>query len=154
MRVQPVVFDTSVYIPYFRREAYRDLVETQTRRGRNRLSSVVLRELYAGTRSPADKRLLDVLDRVFTVRACLVTPDHTAWTLTGQLLNEYGRRHGRVEPRRHVADILILVSVLRAGAVLITENVRNFSIWLRLLRRRGTVGMVLGVRRQDHLETR
>ncbi len=152
MRARPVIFDTSIYIPYLRREAYRDLVETQTRRGRNRLSSVVLQELYAGTRSPADKRLLDDLNRAFTARGYVVTPEHREWVLAGQLLNQYGRRHGFVDPSRHVADILILVSALRVGAVLITENVRNFSTWLRLLKRRRLFGTVLGVRREDHLE--
>jgi predicted nucleic acid-binding protein len=130
------------------------MVETQARRGRIRLSSVVLQELYAGVRSTDAKRLLDELDRGFTARTYVVTPDHTVWALTGQLLNEYGRRHGRVEPRRHIADILILISALQAGAVLVTENVRHFSIWLKLLRRRRAFGIVLGVRRQDHLERR
>ncbi len=152
MRVRPVVFDTSIYIPYLRREAYRDLVEGQTRRGRNRLSSVVLQELYAGTRSAADKRLLDDLDRAFAARGYVVTPDHAEWTLAGQLVNEHGRRHGFSAPSRHTPDILILASALRAGAVLITENLRHFSVWLRLLKRRRIFGTVLGVRRDDHLE--
>lgn len=152
MRARPVVFDTSIYIPYLRREAYRDLVESQTRRGRNRLSSVVVQELYAGTRSPADKRLLDDLNLAFTARGYVVTPDHTEWTLAGGLLNQYGRRHGLLAPGRHVADILILLSALRAGAVLITENLRDFSLWLRLVRRRRMFGAVLGVRREEHRE--
>jgi predicted nucleic acid-binding protein len=152
VRIRPVVFDTSIYIPYVRREAYRNLVETQTRLGRNRLSSVVLQELYAGTRSAADKRLLDDLDRAFTARGYVVTPVHREWALAGQLLNQYGQRHGFLNPSRHVADVLILVSALRAGAVLITENMRNFSAWLKLLKRRRIVGTVLGVRREDHLE--
>ncbi len=152
MRIRPVVFDTSIYIPYFRREAYRSLVETQTRKGRNRISSVVLEELYAGTRSPADKRLLDSLNQTFTNRGHVVTPEHDEWTLTGQLLNQYVRRHGYLDPGSHVADVLILVSTLRVGAVLVTENVRNFSTWLRLLPRRRVPGAILGVRRENHLE--
>lgn len=71
-----MVFDSSVYIPYLRREAYRDLVEGQTRRGRKRLSSVVLQELFTGTRSPADKRLLDDLNRAFVASGYVVTPEH------------------------------------------------------------------------------
>jgi predicted nucleic acid-binding protein len=51
----PVVFDTSVLIPYLRGEAYTSLVEHLLRAGRSRLSAVVLAELYAGTRSPRDK---------------------------------------------------------------------------------------------------
>ena len=152
MRTRTVVFDTSIYIPYFRREAYRSLIETQTRRGRNRLSSVVLQELYAGTQSLIDKRLLDGLNHAFTTRGYVLTPEHDEWTLAGQLLNLYGRRHGFLNPRSHVADVLILVSAFRAGAVLITENVRNFSAWLRLLGRRRIGGAVLGVRRADHLD--
>jgi predicted nucleic acid-binding protein len=152
VKARPVVFDTSIYIPYLRREAYRDLVENQTRRGRNRLSSVVLQELYAGTRSAVDKRLLDDLNRSFTSRGYVVTPEHMEWTLAGQLLNEHGRRHGFSAPGRHTPDILILASALRVGAVLVTENLRDFSMWLRLLRRRRIFGTVLGVRREEHLE--
>jgi predicted nucleic acid-binding protein len=147
-----VVFDTSIYIPYLRREAYGDLVESQTRRGRNRLSSVVLQELFAGTRSPADKRLLDDINRAFVARGYVVTPEHMEWVLAGQLLNEYGRRHGALNPSRHLSDILILISALRVRAVVVTENLRNFSVWLRLLKRRGIFGNILGVRRLEHLE--
>jgi len=150
VRSRTVVFDTSIYIPYFRGEAYRDLVESETRRGGNRVSSVVLQELYAGTRSPADKRLLDDLNRAFATRGLLLTPEHDEWVLTGQLLNQHGRRYGFLTPRHHVADILILLSAVRAGAVLITENVQDFSAWLKLLRRRRVSGAVLGVRRGDH----
>jgi predicted nucleic acid-binding protein len=153
VRSQPVVFDTSIYIPYFRREAYRSLIEAQTRRGRNRLSSVVIQELYTGTRSPTDKRLLDELNRAFTSRGYVVTPEHEEWVLAGQLLNQYCRRHGFLDPRSHVADVLILISALRVGAVLITENVRNFAMWLRLMGRRRLAGAVLGVRREDHLDS-
>jgi len=152
MSIRPVVFDTSVYIPYLRREAYRDLVESQTRRARNRLSSVVLYELFAGTRSSTDKRLLADLNRSFASRGYLVTPEHVEWVLAGQLLNEYGRRQGLLTPSRHLADILILISALRVGAVVVTENLRNFSVWLRLLRRRRVFGTVLGVRREEHLK--
>jgi len=146
------VFDTSIYIPYFRREAYRSLIEIQTRKGRNRLSSVVLQELYAGARSPTDKRLLDGLNRAFTASGYVVTPGHEEWALAGQLLNLYARRHGFLNPRSHIADVLILVSAFGTGAVLVTENVRHFSTWLRLLGRRRISGAILGVRREDHLE--
>lgn len=152
MRPRPVVFDTSIYIPYFRRQAYRSLVETQTRRGRNRLSSVVLQELYVGARSISDKRLLDGLNQLFTTRGYVLTPDHEEWAHAGQLLNLYGRRHGFLDPQGHVADLLILISTLRIGAVLVTENVRDFAHWSRLLRRRRVAGAILGVRRQDHLD--
>jgi hypothetical protein len=49
-----------------------------------------------------------------------------------------------------VADILILLSTVRSGAVLITENVQDFSAWLKLLRRRRVSATVVGVRRGDH----
>lgn len=82
----------------------------------------------------------------------MVTPEHNEWALAGQLLNQYYRRHGYLDPRSHVADVLILISALRVGAVLITENVQDFSIWLRLLGRRRFAGAILGVRREDHLD--
>jgi predicted nucleic acid-binding protein len=50
-----VLFDTSIYIPHLRGEAYTALLEEASRTGLVRLSAVVLGELYAGTRSARDK---------------------------------------------------------------------------------------------------
>jgi len=61
----PVIFDTSIYIPYLREEAYTDLIESMIRTARVRLSTVVLSELYAGTRSARDKVDLDVIYRTY-----------------------------------------------------------------------------------------
>jgi len=53
----PILFDTSIYIPHLRGQAYSTLSKRAVRTGRVRLSAVVLAELYAGTRSAADAAL-------------------------------------------------------------------------------------------------
>jgi predicted nucleic acid-binding protein len=74
MTLPLVLFDTSMYIPYLRGEAYSGLIETTGRSGRVRLSAVVLSELYAGTRSPQDKTDLDVVSRAYQSLGFLVVP--------------------------------------------------------------------------------
>jgi predicted nucleic acid-binding protein len=69
-----VLFDTSVYIPYLRGEAYSGLIEDAVRRGMVRPISVVMAELYAGTRSAQDKADLDVVLRAYQSLGFLVTP--------------------------------------------------------------------------------
>jgi predicted nucleic acid-binding protein len=69
-----VLFDTSIYIPYLRAEAYTALIEEAVRTGQIRLSSVVLAELYAGTRSVQDKRDLDVALRSYQSLGFLAVP--------------------------------------------------------------------------------
>ena len=77
--MRPVVFDTSVYIPYLRGEAYTALIERAVHARRVRLSAVVLGELYAGTRSPQDKADLDVVTRVYQSLGFLVAPSVHDW---------------------------------------------------------------------------
>lgn len=107
--VRPVVFDTSVYIPYLRGEAYTALIERAVQAGRVRLSAVVLGELYAGTRSPQDKADLDVVTRAYQSLGFLVTPSVHDWVRAGQGIRRYRNLYGSVQPREHLNDILILL---------------------------------------------
>jgi len=108
--VRPVVFDTSVYIPYLRGEAYTTLIERAVQAGRVRLSAVVLGELYAGTRSPQDKADLDVVTRVYQSLGFLIAPSVHDWVRAGQGIRRYRKLYGAVKPREHLNDILILAT--------------------------------------------
>ena len=79
----PVLFDTSIYIPYLRGEAYSVLIERAVRSGQVRLSAVVLGELYAGTRSAQDKADLDTILRAYQALKLLLVPTAEDWARAG-----------------------------------------------------------------------
>ena len=149
--MRPVVFDTSVYIPYLRGEAYAALIERAVHARRVRLSAVVLGELYAGTRSPQDKADLDVVTRVYESLGFLVTPSVHDWARAGQGIRRYRELYGSVKPREHLNDILILLAGAAAAAVVVTENAKPFTRWATLLRRVGSKVAVRQVSRADYL---
>jgi len=147
-----VLFDTSIYIPYLRGEAYTTLIEGAVRIGRVRLSTVVLAELYAGTRSAQDKVDLDVTLRAYQSLGFLAVPTAEDWARAGQGIRRYRSLYGDIEPRAHLNDVLILLSGARAGAEVVTENAKPFTRWSALLRRMGVPVRVREVRREDFLD--
>jgi predicted nucleic acid-binding protein len=96
------------------------------------LSSVVLAELYAGTRSPDDRDLLDRIATAVRQRDRLITPDDEDWLRAGRLIARQVRLHGALRPRDHLADVLILLSAARLRGIVITANLRHFEAWRRL----------------------
>jgi predicted nucleic acid-binding protein len=146
-----LVFDTSIYIPYLRSEAYGALLDRAARSGRVRLSAVVLSELYAGTRSQQDKADLDTVSRSYGALGYLVTPSTEDWALAGQAIRRHRSLHGDIVPSEHMHDLLILLSAARAGAVVVTENAAHFSRWATIVRRMGVSARVQAVRHEDHL---
>lgn len=145
-----LLFDTSIYIPYLRGEAYAALIEGATRTGQVRLSSVVLAELYAGTRSARDKADLDAVLRAYRSLGFLVVPGAEEWARTGQALRRYRRLYGAIEPRDHMNDVLILLSGAACQAEVVTENSAHFTRWASLLRRMGTAIQVREVKREQY----
>lgn len=145
-----LLFDTSIYIPYLRGEAYSDLIEESVRRGVVRLSSVVMAELYAGTRSAQDKTDLDIVLRTYQALRFLVTPHDTDWIRAGQTVRRYSRLYGEIEPREHMHDVLILLGGATVRAEVVTENAKPFARWAAILRRMGTTVRVREVRREDY----
>lgn len=152
MRRSLVLFDTSVYIPYLRGEAYTSLIEEAVRRGSVRMSAVVLGELYAGTRSVRDKADLDTVLHAYQSLGFLVTPRATEWTRAEQAIRRYSHLYGAIEPREHLNDVLILLSGASIGAEVITENAKPFARWAVLLRRMRITARLREVRREDYLD--
>ena len=146
---RPLLFDTSVLIPMIRGDAYERLFFRSLRSGRARISSVVMQELYAGARAGADKKNLDGINRAFAGRGYLVTPDHDDWVFAGIILARYQNRHGKVEPRHHINDILILLGAARSEAALVTENAADMIRWRRMTRGAYKGLQVFGVRRAE-----
>ena len=95
-------------------------------------SSIVLAELYAGTRSSHDRIILDRIVVAMRRKGQLLTPEDDDWIRAGRLIARRVRLHGALRPRDHLADVLILVSAARLGGVVVTANLRHFEPWCRL----------------------
>lgn len=108
------------------------MLERSLRSGQVWLSSVVLAELYAGTRSPGDRVLLDRIAGAMRRIDRLLVPDERDWVRAGRLMARRIRLHGDLRPRDHLADVLILISAARMRGVVVTANLRHFEPWRRL----------------------
>ena len=106
------------------------------------LSSVVVAELYAGTRSPGDALILNRITAAMDRVGRLLTPEAGDWARAGRLLARRIRLSGDLRPRDHLADILILLSAARLGGVVITLNLGHFLDWARLANAAGLDVMV------------
>lgn len=132
-----LVFDTSIYIAAIRgglfSPAFRLL---QEKLPRTFLSSVVSAELLAGATHPAARRaVMDFVRRAHKVRR-VVTPDAGTWERAGELLGEIrqGRPHLRSQVKTLWNDVLIAVSARQVGAMVVTQNARDFELLQHYLR--------------------
>ncbi len=128
--MQPVLFDTSVYISALRRG---DDAVLQTRNVAHGsplwLSVVVLEELYAGADAKGRKRLAK-FERDFEKVNRLLVPQASEWTRTGEVLARIGEKYGyeKIGKARMTNDTLIGTSASRQGIVLLTINERDFKM--------------------------
>jgi predicted nucleic acid-binding protein len=132
---RPLVPDTTSFVDAIRRsdEGFFALVQQH----RVWLSAVVAGELYAGTRSPAEARLLDRLVRAAASAQRLIVPAAEDWTQAGRLIARRARLRGALRPRDHLADVLIVVTAARLGGEVLTANRAHFDAWATLARRGG-----------------
>ena len=106
------------------------------------LSSIVMAELYARTRSREDALLLDRIVRAMSRVERVLTPTGSDWSRAGRLIARYIRLRGELKPRDHLADVLIVVSAARLSGVVLTANVRHVGMWAELAQKAGlTVGV-------------
>lgn len=129
---RPEVPDTSALLDVLRRPDRWPTFQRSLQSGRVWLSSVVLAELYAGTRSPDDALILNRIAATAQRVDRLLTPTAAEWARAGRLMARRVRLQGSLRPRDHLADVLILVSAARLNAVVITANLRHFEAWKRL----------------------
>jgi predicted nucleic acid-binding protein len=101
------------------------------------LSAVAVAELYAGTRSRGDALLINQIATTPQRADQLITPTPGEWAQAGRLMARRIRLEGALQPRDHLADLLILLSAARLHGTVITANVRHFQAWARLAVRAG-----------------
>jgi predicted nucleic acid-binding protein len=127
--MQPVLFDSSIYITALRAGDEASLALRQLSANAPAwLSSVVLEELYAGV-APRDRHVLERLERDFERAKRILVPNLTDWTQTGKLLARLAAKYGyeQIGQGRLTNDALIAMSAGRSGITLITTNARDFT---------------------------
>lgn len=96
------------------------------------LSAVVLEELHAGSR-PADRRVLEKLERDFDKAGRLLVPNLGDWTSAGNILATIARKFGyeKIGRARLTNDTLIATSAARRGIRVLTINARDYALLAR-----------------------
>lgn len=126
--MQPVLFDTSVYISALR--LGRDGVVSARNLSGNAplwLSAVVLQELFAGTNSNTTS-VIAKLGHDFAKAGRILVPNITDWIGAGQALARVGAKWGyeHIGKSRLAHDALIASSAGRSGIRVLTANGRDF----------------------------
>ena len=96
------------------------------------LSSVVLDELYAGSRTE-NRRELERLERDFEKARRLLVPNLGDWTTVSMLLAGIAEKHGyeKIGQARLTNDALIAISAARCGIRVLTVNSRDYALLAR-----------------------
>ncbi|MBZ5569855.1 MAG: PIN domain-containing protein [Acidobacteriia bacterium] len=142
--MQPILFDTSVYIHDLRAKGDRVLSARFLQAGVPVwLSAVVLEELLAGA-SERERRPVERLERDFQRLGRIVIPTLDDCTKAGKMLSEFGSKFGyeAIGRGRLTNDTLIAISSRRLGITVVTANPRDFE---RLARIRSFSWQMAGV---------
>ena len=127
--MQPVLFDTSIYIASLRLGDDAALGLRRTVAGAPVwLSSVVLEEIYAGV-GARDRHVVERLERGFDRARRILVPNLTDWTQTGKVLALLAAKYDyeQIGKGRLTNDALVATSASRLGITVITANARDFK---------------------------
>lgn len=134
---RPEVPDTTVFNQFLRRSQGESALHRAMASGQFWLSSVVVGELDAGTRSRDDARVLDRYVAAMSRIERILTPTAEDWGHAGRLIARRIRLAGDARPGDHLADVLIVVSAARGHGLIVTANRRHLGAWASLARRAG-----------------
>jgi len=127
--MQPVLFDTSMYVTSLRLGDDATLGLRRVVTGASVwLSSVVLEELYAGV-IRRNRHVVERLERDFDRARRILVPNLTDWTQTGKVLALLAAKYDyeQIGKGRLTNDALIAMSAARSGITVITANARDFK---------------------------
>jgi len=127
--MQPILFDSSIYISALRRGSDAPLALRRLAPDAPLwLSSVVLEELYAGV-GDRDRHVVERLERDFERAKRVLVPNLSDWTQTGRVLARLAAKYDyeQIGQGRLTNDALIAMSAGRLGITVITANKRDFS---------------------------
>lgn len=136
-----VTYDTSIFIAYKPAELPAGYL----------MSAVVLQELTAGAVDKSEVQKWDASRRAHEKEGTLFVPTGEYWWLAGKVLNSLLRglksRRGGLTPKlplaekqRIIRDVLIARTVRRAGALLVTDNLKDFKVIARFCAVRAMAG--------------
>jgi predicted nucleic acid-binding protein len=119
-----LIFDTSVLIDALRCGRHQQRIANVA--GLIRNSSVVLAELWRGAGTPAEKRIVQALEKNHPI----LTPTTENWLRSGHLLEVMRARRGfGAEKLRDLHfDVLIALTARSYGARLVTSNRADFEV--------------------------
>jgi len=127
--MQPVLFDSSIYITALR---MKDDATLSPRRIAGSepiwLSAVVLEELYAGVIA-RDRYVVERLERDFDRAGRILVPNLGDWAQTGKVLARLAAKYDyeQIGKGRLTNDALIAMSAGRMGITVVTANSRDFG---------------------------
>lgn len=127
--MNPVLFDTSVYVSALRQKTDAALQLRQMAAGAPIwLSAVVLEELYAGA-DARSSRAVERLECDFDRARRMLVPNLTDWAQAGKVLARLALKYGyeHIGQGRLTNDALIAASATRLGITVITANARDFK---------------------------
>ena len=133
--MQPVLFDTSVYITMLRGQGDARLqLRQMAGRAPIWLSVVVLEELYAGSNARGG-RAVERLERDFERARRMLVPNLKDWAQTGKALARLAAKYDyeRIGQGRLTNDALIAASAGRMGITVISANARDFVMLAEFL---------------------
>jgi predicted nucleic acid-binding protein len=123
--VRHVVIDTNVYIDWFNTRRHEDVVAQSG--VVFHLSAVVLMELRAGA-SGHDVLAVDRLEKTFRKNRRILPPSSAVFSEGGEILRRLRveRDYDLATSQSIVNDVLIALSARSIGAVVATQNERDF----------------------------
>ncbi len=118
--------DTNIYIDWINRRQHEEILFQ--RNAVKYLSAVVLMELRAGAFSRSDRHLVERIEAAFEKAGRIVAPSRVVFAEAGEALRRLQVERGYHIDGSHsiVGDVLIALSARSIGAIVITQNERDF----------------------------
>ena len=129
------LLDTSAYVRILRDRPYAERAEAALRRIAPllHLSSVVRAELTQGARGTEGRALVAKLSRRLEQAGRVVVPVHQDWLRAATVQSQVWDAMPGLRQRHLLHDLLIACGARRVGAILVTDNERDYRIidrWL------------------------
>lgn len=123
-----VILDTSIYIPLINKGITYAALEVDIGKPLIYLSATVVAELYAGAFDRKTIKLLDKFYKVFCDAKRVITPSASDWQAAGSIIAKLGKKYGFED--KYLSglqnDLLISLSARQIGAIVITNNTKDF----------------------------
>jgi predicted nucleic acid-binding protein len=130
--MQRIVIDTNIYIDWINDGLYETVIFQ--RDAVKHLSAIVMMELGAGAFSPRDRKIVRDLASVFARVGRILTPTVSMYQDAAEVLRQLQVSFHYTLPSAHglANDVLIALSARSIGAVVFTQNDRDFSAIQRI----------------------